>query len=681
MEIIKIKIENFKSFDSEEVIINKHINHFIGINGVGKSNFLKAIEFFGNEETNFVQNAKDLNKDINISFELKLNELDIKLVIEEVIKHWFNFSSSFLNTLKNEAENWNEQDKDSFFDEDQSTKDITLNVNPHLLIKQIENDLDRIKKLKTNIDFNNNFLLSLFEYFKEENLIISKTISKSKIIEFKILSTAKANFFRDIIINFSDFFKIDTIESLIDENQLPLLINAKNQSPFTWFDFFKMYSDKYILNNPSNTLAFKEVFIIDLRKLINIVVWNKKIINFDQDAIFLSEESNHLFLNNLLSMVGLNVSDLLSIDSQNDVLDRKESELNKVINSSIYENWKDFKDEKLRIKFRITNKFVKIIFKNSGQSNDRGVKIESEGFKQFLSIILSLDFSANSKKTILIIDEPEIHLHPSSIISLRNILNNSSKNYLNFFIATHSVQMIDKDNLYTLNLVKKENQNTKINNVVEGGENMEIPDILKQAFGTDIFSEFLFKKYTFFVEGKTDKIFLVKFLKEHNISANVLIYFGSRGLDIIGSMKENFYEDYFMNNCFFLSDGDQEGVDFQGKLKEKFGNVKAFTLSELLDKKNEITIENLYSENLFKEYQKTKEKITKEWEEVKEYKKNDKKFNLEKAKKSKYNEPLNDLKIKLSEKIEQSNDFSSISNKENIQKLIKFLKGLDISIS
>ena len=442
-----------------------------------------------------------------------------------------------------------------------------------------------------------------------------------------------------------------------------------------------MYSDKYILNNPSNTLAFKEVFIIDLRKLINIVVWNKKIINFDQDAILLSEESNHLFLNNLLSIVGLNVSDLLSIDSQNDVLDRKESELNKVINSLIYENWKDFKDEKLSIKFRITNKFIKIMFKNSGQSNDRGVKIESEGFKQFLSIILSLDFSANSKKTILIIDEPEIHLHPSSIISLRNMLNNSSKKYLNFFIATHSVQMIDKDNLYTLNLVKKENQNTKITNVVEGEENMKIPDILKQAFGTDIFSEFLFKKYTFFVEGKTDKIFLVKFLKEHNISANVLIYFGSRGLDIIGSMKENFYQDYFMNNCFFLSDGDQEGVDFQGKLKEKFGNVKAFTLSELLGEKNEITIENLYSENLFKEYQKTKEKITKEWEEVKEHKKNDKKFNLEKAKKSKYNEPLNDLKIKLSEKIEQSNDFSSISNKENIKKLIKFLKGLDISIS
>ena len=168
MEIVKIKIENFKSFDSEEIFINKHINHFIGINGVGKSNFLKAIEFFGNEETNFEQNAKDLNKDINISFELKLNELDIKLVIEEVIKHWFNFSSSFLNTLKNEAENWNEQDKDSFFDEDQCTKDITLNVKPHLLIKQIEKDLDRIKKWETNINFNNNFLLKFFNILKKK---------------------------------------------------------------------------------------------------------------------------------------------------------------------------------------------------------------------------------------------------------------------------------------------------------------------------------------------------------------------------------------------------------------------------------------------------------------------------------------------------------------------------------
>ncbi|MEG1009549.1 MAG: AAA family ATPase [Clostridia bacterium] len=80
--------------------------------------------------------------------------------------------------------------------------------------------------------------------------------------------------------------------------------------------------------------------------------------------------------------------------------------------------------------------------------NHKKIITFSDGYKQFLSILFSVGL-LNLNEKIILIDEPEIHLHPSSIVSLRDKLldiGTINKNS-HIFISTHSVNMIDKSNL------------------------------------------------------------------------------------------------------------------------------------------------------------------------------------------------------------------------------------------
>ena len=62
---------------------------------------------------------------------------------------------------------------------------------------------------------------------------------------------------------------------------------------------------------------------------------------------------------------------------------------------------------------------------------------------------------------ILIIDEPEIGLHPSGVQFLRQELERISKNNL-VMIATHSIFMIDNNIIDRHFIVEKENEITAI---------------------------------------------------------------------------------------------------------------------------------------------------------------------------------------------------------------------------
>lgn len=81
-------------------------------------------------------------------------------------------------------------------------------------------------------------------------------------------------------------------------------------------------------------------------------------------------------------------------------------------------------------------------------------------------LTLSIENANNElSQTILLIDEPEIHLHPPAQINLLKELiqiTSNSKNNIVFF-ATHSNYMIDKENLNrSYKVIKIDNEYTKI---------------------------------------------------------------------------------------------------------------------------------------------------------------------------------------------------------------------------
>ena len=113
-------------------------------------------------------------------------------------------------------------------------------------------------------------------------------------------------------------------------------------------------------------------------------------------------------------------------------------------------------EHKIKITFYIDNNDYKINFHiedSEPDSKAQTVDQRSDGFRQFISFLLTI--SAENKNgelsnSMLLIDEPETHLHPQAqkyfLQELIKITDNDRNNNIVIF-ATHSTHMIDKENL------------------------------------------------------------------------------------------------------------------------------------------------------------------------------------------------------------------------------------------
>ena len=94
----------------------------------------------------------------------------------------------------------------------------------------------------------------------------------------------------------------------------------------------------------------------------------------------------------------------------------------------------------------------------------------SDGFKHFFSILLNLSAENKTgqlKNNIILLDEPELHLHPSGQKYLRDELLKIAENNLVIY-ATHSIYMVDKLNIDRHLSIKKQEGITKLSTIGEG---------------------------------------------------------------------------------------------------------------------------------------------------------------------------------------------------------------------
>lgn len=190
---------------------------------------------------------------------------------------------------------------------------------------------------------------------------------------------------------------------------------------------------------------------------------------------------------------------------------RLESKLNDAINEYIGKVWKHNID--LLIEIDATGKFSMLI-RDKGEENkhDRfAITDRSQGAQQFLSIILSLSLETENherKNELILIDEPEVHLHPSGIRDLaKELLKIGQNNYV--FLATHSPFMIDKKHKERHFIVKKDVKAiTKLKRIKES-DNIIDDEVLREAFGIDVYKDLL-NPQSILVEGASDKKILQK---------------------------------------------------------------------------------------------------------------------------------------------------------------------------
>lgn len=187
------------------------------------------------------------------------------------------------------------------------------------------------------------------------------------------------------------------------------------------------------------------------------------------------------------------------------------SKLNTAINSYINKVWSN----KINIVIEITETgLLTFLIKDQGVENEHNryeITERSQGAQQFLSLILSLSLEAENherKNELILIDEPEVHLHPSGIRDIgKELLKVGYENYV--FLATHSPFIIDKNHKERHYIVKKnKNAITEIVRIKEP-DNIIDDEVLKEAFGINVYKDLL-NPHSILVEGASDKIILQK---------------------------------------------------------------------------------------------------------------------------------------------------------------------------
>jgi len=215
------------------------------------------------------------------------------------------------------------------------------------------------------------------------------------------------------------------------------------------------------------------------------------------------------------------------------------------------------------------------------EKNTFSLNQRSDGFKRFVTFLLSLSVNAKNKdltNTIIVIDEPDIGLHPSGVRSLRDeLISISSNNYI--VASTHSIFLIDKQNISRHYIVKKVNEVTTLQ--VSKEDNIVEEEVLYQALGYSIYDELKEKNILF--EGWRDKkLFktaiksISKDKKELKDTLNSIGISNSTGVKSLKFITPIF--ELSNKKCLIISDNDRPALEKQKEFKQEhlYGTWKRY---------------------------------------------------------------------------------------------------------
>ena len=294
----------------------------------------------------------------------------------------------------------------------------------------------------------------------------------------------------------------------------------------------------------------------------------------------------------------------------NDQLRRKLSnELSKNTTNYVQEIWKH------KIKFDIDisdSKKCTVSIKDEGDENEfnfHKMTSRSEGFKQFMSLILSLSVETKAigkKNGLILIDEPEAHLHPSGIRDLKEeLLDIGENNYL--FVSTHSPFLVDRNNKERNIVIYKNEYALTEKTLIKDEEDIRDDEVLDLAFGINVYKDLL-NPNRILVEGSTDKKIFQKALMMKDLDFGITN--GSGGNIVQVASRLNYDE----IKVFVVVDDDPEGENYKDKIRQIggiFGDNNVYTIRDIVGEVTSgSTVEDLLGSNFigtqFKKFYKEK---------------------------------------------------------------------------
>ena len=467
MYISKLIIKNYKSIKDETFIFNKGINVLVGKNNAGKSNIVSALnEVLGDkynttsyEDKIFYSNGQDeLERKFKIVAEIdEINDLDYSL-LENIKK-----STGFIDI----SNYFNEDDKD--FDNEWLLKDDDelKEKYPDLFNFRGTNLLVWKKKEDLKEILDNTKKIWIYKYYnKDEDTNLYNIIIKEELRKSPLFPNEKVDkYYRMLYINPN--IKATLMTSLL----IPAFRSTESTLKITkWTWYGKLLRRKWEDScNPEHQVAIQNASD-ELKETIGKVYGDLK--------------------NDINMQLGKTLT-LMDVKIDINMLESKSEDYYKNIRLSV-------------------NDGIETPLENKGSGLQSLIMIEL--FKFYCKIF--------NQSSLLILEEPELFLHPHAKRMLSDILNDFIKDKKNqIIITTHSEEFIHNIDIENINVIRKTNEGTKKSRInkenygdgkelqklkielqhknaemffaekvilVEGEEQILIPEIVKGIYGKNI---------------------------------------------------------------------------------------------------------------------------------------------------------------------------------------------------
>lgn len=430
-----------------------------------------------------------------------------------------------------------------------------------------------------------------FEEDETYNVILNDIVIPGTEFTFKIKSPIKNVYLSNDSETFNYCYSYD-IELLSSKDLF--LINAES----TGSEGGKNLKGRIITDIPETgaVLLTKEVFMSAFQDDIESYIFNNEpSVSFWEPSpeyllsdvnlnIYKKDINSNKPLKNIFKLSGYNDEETI-VDSINKITNsrsrsRLSSKLKESLNSYISNIWKNNID--LLIEISETGTFS-LLIKDKGKENEHDrftISDRSQGAKQFLSLILSLSIETSNKERkneLILIDEPEVHLHPSSIRDLsKELLKIGENNYVIY--ATHSPFMIDKKHKERNFIVKKNYKAiTEIKRISED-DNIIDDEVLNEAFGINVYRDLL-NPHSILVEGASDKTILKKALSL--LGYNNIGITNGHGTNIDSLASKMNHEDI---SLLVITDDDNDGRKYKSNILSiggVYNTNNVFTIRDL----------------------------------------------------------------------------------------------------
>lgn len=542
MKLISISIKNYHSIHDEVVLPIAEIAKsacymLLGINESGKSSILKAIALLNNGDT------IDYENDCNKSAQNDGEDIEIAYSFEPASSEEY---SDIFNTIG-----------------------IEENLAKKIILKSIQRKI-AVDADDERVDYYHIYLKTskTFEFLLDKYVIVTRTVTKNvsgvekktktKSIELKTAENEEKNESGEI----TNILTVSALESFLEEHLFHYLEDYLPE-----VIFWEPLEDKYLINKPINLTDFAD------------------------------DINSSIPLRNCFRIAGISSSVQISARIKS-IKDKpgKTLELIQVLDESVTKHINEkWGEHNINVKFAINNMELSFLVEDKDDSLPKYVTTQrSDGFKHFVSILLNVSAENETKvltNKIILLDEPETHLHPSGQRYLRDELLEIAKNNFVMF-ATHSIYMVDTKNINRHFSVKKTIGKTTCTQIEKDNPYRE--EVLYEALGTSVLE--LIEPNVLIFEGKTDRdifeMFTRKFKAELKPPKITLI-------SADGCSNIHKYTKFFNTKVvkgYVIADSDTEGRQQKETIlkEDGYNDSNTFVINDVLNTKIEATLEDLF---------------------------------------------------------------------------------------